>query len=139
MGDDSKTNIQMGFMAAAIILAGVILYVNHSGGGGTGRVNRTMYMICVNQDCLKQKYELSAGEFRKMMQAQDPEGGAGLAMGIGQMVFECKYCGQKAAYTARKCENCETIFPMSYDATDDYPDRCPECGYSGTEAAKSNR
>ncbi len=49
--------------------------------------------------------------------------------------MECKECGKEAAYKAFKCENCGHV-DFYKDRSSDYPDRCPECGYSSKEEAR---
>ena len=136
MDDNTKKNIKLGIAIVALILAAVITYFSYSGGGGgTDRLNRTLYMICKNKDCPEKEYEITEDEFREMIQMRVSQGGAGLVMGQRQ-VFECKHCGQETAYIAQKCEECGNFFSINYGVTDDYPDRCPKCGYSKIEKAR---
>ena len=136
MDEITKRNFKIGFVIAAFVLAAVITYVSYSGGGGgAGRINQTMYMVCKNKNCPEKEYEITEDEFREMIQMQVSQGGAGLVMGQRQ-VFECKHCGQETAYISQKCEECGNFFPINYGVTDDYPDRCPKCGHSKIEKSR---
>ena len=50
----------------------------------------------------------------------------------------CEKCGQESVFRAEKCEKCGKIF-FSGAVPNDFPDRCPECGCSKTEAVREAR
>ncbi|NIA17372.1 MAG: hypothetical protein GWO86_03390, partial [Planctomycetes bacterium] len=94
-------------------------------GVGSGS-NKPIVMLCANPKCGK-SYEISRSEFQKLMQDMGPGG----MMPMMQPVFKCKFCGEKSAYIAQKCEKCGAVFVPDYtDQSNEYPDTCPECGYS---------
>ena len=142
MDDTGKKKLRIGIIIASLTLAAVITYVTSSGGdsGGSNRGSRVIYIMCDNQDCPESEYEVSTEQYREMMQAvQSPEDRLTGPM-MGPMALECKNCSQETAYMSQKCEECETFFSIDYDgASDDYPDRCPECGFSRIEEGQSNR
>jgi DNA-directed RNA polymerase subunit RPC12/RpoP len=115
--------------------------INSDTSGG-GDPNAKIIMLCANPDC-KAVAELSRDEYRDIMQEEmeNSEGGPmGMMMpGMGPMVITCTECSEKSLYMARKCEECEEIFIEDYTVTDDYPDRCPECGYSRMEDMRNKR
>lgn len=117
---------QILIVVVCIVLAvGVTIFTNLGGGGSSRRVkgNKTIQLMCVNEDCLVD-YEVTREEFRELMVGQRP---------MMEISFVCKECDEQTAYIATKCESCEVVFIPDYQATDDYPDRCPDCGYSKTE------
>jgi predicted RNA-binding Zn-ribbon protein involved in translation (DUF1610 family) len=48
-------------------------------------------------------------------------------------VFECPKCGKVAVREALKCPKCGNVFIPDWDRQNDYPDRCPKCGFSEIE------
>ncbi len=99
--------------------------------------DKVVSVVCTNVDC-KEVYEVSFREFEKMLTESTGEtvGLGGIVAGsYGQMPAKCKFCGQKRAYVAEKCENCGCVFVLNYLKMNDYIDRCPECRYSKTEKA----
>ena len=125
----------IGFVAETTGLIG-----GDSAGGSSS--NAPITMLCANPDC-GVTLEVNRDEYRDMMQEQmeNSEGGPmGMMMpGMGPMVMTCTECDEKSLYMARKCEECEEVFIEDYTITDDYPDRCPECGYSRMEDMRENR
>ena len=77
------------------------------------------------------EYEISTDDFRKLMTDRGP--GAMMMPGMGPQAFTCQECGEESAFMAVKCGQCSFVFVQSYDGSQDYPDRCPECDYSATE------
>jgi hypothetical protein len=52
----------------------------------------------------------------------------------------CKKCGKESIYRAEKCVNpsCGIVF-IKGTVPNDFGDRCPECGCSGTEESRKRR
>lgn len=134
---------QIGLMVSIAITAVLILgFVGESmglfGGGGGGSVNRVRTILCINSECGEQ-FGVEKDEFLEMHEKMLASGGApsfGMSR-IAQPRFECKFCGENTAFVATECEECGTVFVPDYSGeTDDYPDTCPECGYSKTEEAR---
>ena len=133
--DEEKKKIVMIVVAiACIVLAVVITFVTCEGGGrrtATGPIN----MLCVNPDC-GASFELSREEYTNQLMANQSETtmpgmrGRGMA---GPSVFTCPECGKESAYMATKCPECEAIFIQGQAGDQQFPDRCPECGYSAME------
>ena len=104
------------------------------GGGGSGG-NEPIVMLCANPECGKD-YEITRDELQKNMEGMGPGG----MMPMMQPVFTCKFCEEKSAYIAQKCEKCGAVFVPNYmDPGNEYPDACPECGYSRIEEMRKNR
>ena len=134
--DEEKKKIVMIVVAiACIVLAVVITFVTCEG-GGSGRVSAgPINMLCVNPDC-GASFELSREEYTNQLMANQSETtmpgmrGRGMA---GPSVFTCPECGKESAYMATKCPECEAIFIQGQAGDQQFPDRCPECGYSDME------
>jgi len=134
MDDVTKKRVQIGIMVGCLILAAVIFFATMSPGGGSkSKGARQVVLLCANPDC-GAVTEMSSEEFREMlMENQD---GNPMMMGMmGPQVYECLECAKKSAYIANKCEECGEVF-IPDQSGDDYPDRCPECGYSKYEEAR---
>ena len=105
------------------------------GNSGGGSSNEPIVMLCANPACGKD-YEISRNELQELMQEMGPGG----MMPMMQPVLKCKFCGEKSAYIAQKCEKCGTVFVPNYmDPGNEYPDACPECGYSKIEEMRNNK
>ncbi|MHC4684655.1 MAG: hypothetical protein ACYTEW_10145, partial [Planctomycetota bacterium] len=52
----------------------------------------------------------------------------------------CESCGSESVYRAEKCQNpdCAIVF-FRGSVPNDFADRCPECGRSGTEESRKRR
>ena len=53
-------------------------------------------------------------------------------------IFDCPNCSKAAAQRALKCTKCGNVFSPDWGKENDYPDRCPKCGFSeiGRERGK---
>lgn len=119
---------------------------------------RPIYMLCTNEQC-GQNWELTQEEMEKLFTEEEmlmlPDANYLEAMadanvkdfnhphdfmlGPGfERPKECKFCNQKTAFIAEKCMNCEHVFIPNY-TSEDYPDRCPQCGYSYYEELRKKR
>jgi len=135
--DWAKKGLIISIIITGVLVVGFIAetvgIIGGEGGGGGGPTE--VYFMCFNPDC-EATYSMSIDEYRELMAQMGP-----MMMGpmMGQtMAFECKECGQQTAYIATKCPKCGAIFMMDYES-DDYADRCPECGYSKTEELLKER
>ena len=117
-----------------IVLAVVITFVTNEG-GGSRRATGPIPMLCVNPDC-GVSFELSRDEYSEQLRANPPDmmmpgmPGRGMA---GPSVFTCSDCGEKSAYMATKCPECEASFIHGQAGDQQFPDRCPECNHSAME------
>jgi hypothetical protein len=129
-------NVKIVVAAACFIVAASIFYFTVLGGSGgsLSSGDQKMWFKCFNEKC-NAAYSLTPDEFAKL-QGDNPT-----MMMMGQMqAFQCQKCNQKTAYIATKCENekCDEVFIMQMgmvpgQANQDFPDRCPKCGYSAIE------
>lgn len=126
-----KRKVMIGIIVVCLGLAlGITVFTRSGGGSGGSRAGGPLQMLCTNPDCGK-AFEMSRRDFREGM--TDMEGPGGRMSGVGAMpVFTCRYCGEESARVATKCEKCGKI-SVTGSVRGDYPDRCPECGYSHIE------
>jgi hypothetical protein len=123
---------------ASIGLTGILILgflgetIGLFGGGDAGGydANAKMYLLCANPAC-KAESEITVEDYSKMMQEMGPGGMMGPMM--GPMAVNCPKCNKKSAYMAEKCEKCGVVFVPNYQSGDEYPDKCPGCGYSKYE------
>jgi predicted RNA-binding Zn-ribbon protein involved in translation (DUF1610 family) len=54
-------------------------------------------------------------------------------------VFECPKCSKAALQESLKCPKCGNVFIPDWARTNDYPDRCPKCGFSEIEQERGKR
>ena len=135
MDDDKKRKFKVILVVCCFVLAGAIFLMTRPKSPGSGSAKRAIQMLCVNEEC-NAEYEISSDEFREMMQTRGP--GAMMMPGMGPQAFTCDECGEESAFMATKCGQCGFVFVPTYDGSDDFPDRCPECDYSAIEE-KSGR
>ena len=133
MSNNVKVIVAVACLALAV---GIFCYMSgifsgSSSSGGDGKI----WFKCVNPKC-NAAYSLTPDEFAKL-QGNNPM--MPMMMPGQTPAFQCQKCSQKTAYMATKCENkkCGEIFitqmPMPGKANQDFPDRCPKCGYSAIE------
>ncbi len=119
-----KKQKQILLVVVCLALAvGITIFTNLGGSSSGGGGNKTMQLLCVNEDCLA-AYEITREEFRLMP-------------GTGRVssTLICKECDEETAYIATICEKCGTVFIPDYESAEDF-DRCPECGYSRYEESR---
>ena len=138
MDDSRKKQVMVAVVVICIAVAAVVTLVfNNPFGGGSAGSKGPVQMLCVNPDC-GYAFEISRDEFRKQMMKKDPMGPMMGPMGAPP-AFTCPKCGKESAYMATKCPKCGNVFIIDYSISDDYPDRCPECGYSALEESRNKR
>jgi len=131
MDEVTKKRISIGIAVTCIALAIVITVVTNWDGSGGGAKPGPIQMLCTNEEC-GYAFELSPEEFRSQIESLGPMGMPGM-MSPQMPALTCPKCGQQSAYVAQKCEKCGTVFIPDYTVVEDYPDRCPNCGYSKSE------
>jgi hypothetical protein len=129
-------------VACLVLAAGILYFTTFSGGSGGATGDAKIWFKCVNPDC-NQAYSLTPDEFAKA-QGDNPIGPMMMMMpGQQPQAFKCQKCGQQSAYMAQQCEKCKEVFimqmPVPGQANQDFPDRCPKCGYSAIEDAEKQQ
>jgi len=124
-------------VAICLTVAGTFFYRSFFGNGkGDVGGNRDMALLCTTCG----GFEIPTNEFRDLMSKQRPPTPSMMMQRPGQpMVLECPKCGQKTCYVAQKCPQCENIFVFGQAKDQNYPDRCPKCGFSSIENRQKNR
>ena len=138
MDDSKRKTVMVGIVITCIVLAvGITVYNNT--GSPPGRKDKVL-MMCSDPDC-GETFEMTGDEYIKQSQEAggDEVGGMGGMMDIGPVgvtpTVTCRHCGKDSAKLTTKCEKCDYVFIMNYEAPaeGEYPDRCPECKYSAME------
>jgi len=131
MEESKKKPIMIGVVVVCLALAGIITYVTNSGeGGGIESIKRgkPTWLKCRNPDC-EHEYQMDLKDyFIYVRDHQEP-------MSLAAPALVCPNCGEKGVYKAEKCEKCGLVFETG-SVPLDFADRCPECGYSKTEAKR---
>ena len=137
MDGDQKKKKQIIIIVACLVLAAVITFVMYGGGGDDIDLpsqGRPVQMLCGSCEA---EYIIRAPDYRKLLV---DEGFAMTGPGPGVYPdFICSDCGEKAAQRAAKCKECEFVYIPNTIPTNDYPDRCPDCGYSDIETRRGRR
>ena len=134
MEESRKKLIMVSVITMCIGLAAAITYKTRHGRGGTiddipeGEIT---WVRCANKDC-GAEYQMGKKEYFKEIQEHlDP-------MVTTSPPLICRKCGEPSVYRAEKCEKCGQVF-FRGSVPNDFADRCPECGYSKTEASRRQR
>jgi predicted RNA-binding Zn-ribbon protein involved in translation (DUF1610 family) len=133
-----KIALLVSVAVTALLMVGFVIesFTDSSGGGVIGSIRGGgIWMLCENPDC-EAAYEVTQEEFNELLRSKGQ-----ILFGPGVMsrlTFVCRECGQETAYRGMQCQKCGALF-IPEEGTGDYPDRCPECGYSATEEAIQKR
>ena len=127
--DNGKKKMVMIVVTIVCILIAVGSVVMTSMKDDMPNSNKKTTLMCKSLDC-KAVYEITTKELNALLPANDPSKGLIMNPDMEYMTIKCKECGEKSAQIAEKCKKCGYLFILNYDATDDYLDRCPDCGYS---------
>lgn len=127
-----KNLICVGIIAVCLIVAGVMFF----GGGSEGGLedisdDEQVWTICMEcndaqQMGMKQYYTDLSEKSRE------------LANPMATAYLTCGACNKDAVTQAEKCEKCGKVFRKGA-IKGDYPDKCPECKHSPTEARYKER
>jgi len=88
---------------------------------------KMVWIMCSDPDC-GATYQMGMKDYFEYVQQY--EGGL-----TAPPALICEKCGEQSAFRAMECKKCGKIFFMS-TVSEDYPDKCPECGYSRIEKAR---
>jgi predicted RNA-binding Zn-ribbon protein involved in translation (DUF1610 family) len=131
-----KNTVYVVVIVLCLVLAVVIFLMTRSGGsGGIDDIKRGEKMIwvkCNNPKC-GEAYQIDQRDYYEQIKEK---------MQVNPLsnqtpALTCKKCGEPSVYRAEKCEKCGKIF--LYGVSRGMPDRCPDCGYSATEASRKER
>ena len=131
MEESKKKPIMIAIIVVCLILAAAIALKTGTGdSSGVEGLKRgeMIWAKCSNPDC-GAEYQIDKKDYFEYVQEhQDP-----MAQYAPPLV--CKECGEESLYRAVKCPKCEIVF-FRGAVTNDFADRCPECGYSQTEEGR---
>lgn len=127
-----KNLVYVGVIAVCIVVAAVMFL--RRGGGDSGGINSLSDSEMIWVKCLKcgAGYEMSFKEFVKDQQEKLKANPSPLAMAPP---LTCRECGKDGIVKAYKCEKCGEVFREG-SVPNDFPDRCPKCKHSATEAKR---
>ena len=136
MDDSLKKKLKIIFSVVGLALAiGILLMTSTK--KNMADQDKKVILMCL--DCQK-TFEISNEKLDKLIEANNSEDGQNVLMpDMTDMTFKCKHCGEEKAKIALKCKKCGSIFVVDYGITIDYPDRCPDCGYSHMESIRAGK
>jgi len=126
----------MAAIACIVLIVSIMLIASMRTRDGMANSDKKTTLICKNTNC-KAVYEVSTTQLDDLLAANNPDGGLVMNPDMKSMTVKCKKCGEKSAQIGMKCKKCGRLFVLNYDATNDYPDRCPSCGYSKLEERRN--
>ncbi|MCK5565479.1 MAG: hypothetical protein KAJ07_09555 [Planctomycetes bacterium] len=131
MDEDKKQKVMIGMVVGCLVLVAALNIPRFFKGGSKVSVSDTVTLICLNPECGADS-EITREEYQESIQ------NSSMGMGPMQMAgpIECPKCKEISAARGLKCKKCSNVFMLQY-GSDDYPDRCPECGYSDIENRRS--
>ncbi len=127
MTDETKKYLAIGLTVVSVLVAGFVFYRTIFGGAQAPAANADVALYCT--DC--GGFEIEADEYREIM--MDNPDSMMMPMPGQPTPIECPKCGKETCYRAQKCTECEAIYVFGQSRDREYPDRCPECGFSQME------
>jgi predicted Zn-ribbon and HTH transcriptional regulator len=131
-----KNTIYVVTIVACIAVAIVVFVKTQSrSSGGLESIKRgeEMYWVKCNNPKCKAEYQIDKRDYHEQIDEKMKSN----PLSLRTPALICKQCGQPSVYKAIKCEKCGIVF---FEGTStDFPDRCPECGYSKTETSRKER
>jgi hypothetical protein len=130
MEQSTKQRVTMAASIVAIIVAGFFIFKGMYGCERKAPLPKTMSLLCVNPDC-GAVTEMETKAFQEFV-AEEGKKQAATMMMVGPPVCTCPKCGKSTAHVAERCPKCDKVFLLT-PGSEDFPDRCPGCGYSRYE------
>ena len=131
-----KNGVYIAVIVVSVALAGFIFHLTHStspGGIESLRRGELIWVKCNNPDC-DEAYQIDKKDY--FLQIEERIRIHTMPLQTPPLV--CEKCGKESVFRAEKCEKCGKIF-FSGAVPNDFSDRCPDCGYSKTEAIREAR
>jgi predicted Zn-ribbon and HTH transcriptional regulator len=125
-----KNLIYIGVIVICLLVAGIVLFTRGSDGAGLDSISNDdlVWVLCL--DCGHAE-QMGKKDYYVAMKEKSKE----LTSPRMIALLTCTKCGKDAVTKAIKCEKCGHVF-RDNAVPNDYPDRCPKCKYSKTEAAR---
>ena len=128
---DKKKIILIALACCLLLVAGIILATRAENLTRIPDLKGEMTWVkCNTPDC-GVSYEMPLRDYYQLVDTKQREAG-----GMGMPPIMCKKCGKESLFKAVKCEKCQAVFFYVSGSVEDYPDRCPECGFSKLEEAR---
>ena len=136
MEDSKKKPIMIAVVVVCVALAVLVTIMRSSkdsGGIGSMKRGKMMWVKCSNEDC-SAEYQMDTKDFYEYIEEHiNP------ALEVTPALV-CEECGEESVYAAVKCGECGIVFFKGVSGPSEYSDKCPECGYSGmAESRRKNR
>ena len=128
-----KNVIYVVVIVICLLVAGFVIFGRGSGDGGISSISdeETIWVLCMQ---CNDSHEMSKKEYFQ----QIDEKGKELSNPMAVRYLTCEKCGEDAVIEAIKCEKCGNVFRKG-SVPNDFPDRCPKCKFSKTEAVRKER
>lgn len=117
--DERKKPIMIGVIVVSLVGAGIVYYMTKPEGS---YLPSSYLMKCKECGAV---YKVSREDYLDYVREHRDPGSDTLPAMV------CEECDREDAFRAVKCK-CGEVFFYNLDP-DDYPDRCPECGFSKAE------
>ena len=128
-----KNLIYVIVIVICLLVAGIVVFSGGSGGGGIEDIAEDEQVWVMCRRC-NASYEMGKKEFyRQLEEAAKANPNPMMAPHL-----TCQECGKVSVTEAIRCEQCETVF-VKGSVPGDFPDRCPKCKFSKTEAVRKER
>ena len=130
MDDNRKKYTYIIIFIACLLAAAAITYWKKPKTRGIESLKSGVMVLVKCMKC-SAEYQMEQKEYFTVYQEE-----AAKIMGVPAM--PCKECGEKGVYKAIKCESCGAVF-FEGAVSNDFADRCTECGYSKTEERRARK
>jgi phage FluMu protein Com len=126
-----KNLIYAGVIGVCVLLAVVVFVKTRGGGSGINDLSDSE-MTWVK--CLKcnQGYEMSLKQYITQVSEKSMANPSPMPV---TLPLTCEKCSKDGIVKACKCEKCGEVFREGA-VQNDFPDRCPKCKHSATEAKR---
>ncbi len=129
-----KNLIMVGVIVVCIVMIVAIIYgtrLRRSGTIDDIPEGEMTWVKCANKDC-GAEYQIGKKAYLKYVKEKLDH----MVMSTPPLI--CKKCGKPSVYRAEKCRKCGKVFFRGI-VRNDFADRCPDCGYSETEAIRKQK
>jgi predicted Zn-ribbon and HTH transcriptional regulator len=124
-----KNLVYTGIIAVCLVVA-IVVFVMSRGGGGPEISDTEVTWV----KCLKcgESYEMPLKQYYEDVQAKSLANPTPMPM---TPPLTCEKCAKEGIVKAVKCDKCGEVFREG-TVPNDFPDRCPKCKHSATEARR---
>ncbi len=126
-------NLVYGGIIAVCIVVAVIVFITTRSGDSAG-IDSLSDTEMTWVKCVKcgQSYEMRLKQYYEELNEKSRANPSPMPIA---RPLTCQKCGQDGVRKAVKCEKCGEVF-FEYSVPNDFPDRCPKCKHSATEAKR---